>query len=241
MKAISRELGKIAAALSFLSILPVPGKKVLEGSSAYYPLAGWLMGGALYLVWTATRGLPHLAQAFIVLAVWELLPRGLHIDALADTADAFVAGGSRERMLGIMSDTSIGAFGVAAIVLVLVGKFALLASLGFADGRGALVCAAVMGRYSLSLLCCLFRPAKDQGLGSLIIASSGARELAIASLLALVPLGVLFTWHALYAASGLAAALLLALYARWKVGGLTGDVVGAGLELAELASLFSFV
>ncbi len=241
MKAVTRELGRIGAALSFLTVLPVPGRKVLEGSSAYYPLAGWLVGGVLYLVWTASRGLPVLVQAFIATAAWELLSRGLHVDALADTADAFVAGGDRERVLGIMSDSATGAFGVAAIALTLLGKFSILASLGFDDGRGALVCAAVMGRYSLTLLCCLFRPAKEEGLGSLVISSSGARELAIATAIGLVPLGALFRWHALYAASGLAVALLLALYARWKVGGLTGDVVGAGLELSELAALFSFL
>jgi adenosylcobinamide-GDP ribazoletransferase len=241
MKAVSRELSRIGAALSFLTVLPVPGKKVLEGSSAYFPLAGWLVGGALYLVWTASRGLPVLVQAFITVAAWELMSRGLHLDALADTADAFIAGGSRERVLGIMSDSATGAFGVAAIALALLGKFALLGSLGFHDGRGALVCAAVMGRYSLSLLCCIFRPAKEEGLGSLIISGSGPRELVIATVIGLAPLAAVFRWHALYAASGLAVALALALYARLKVGGLTGDVVGAGLELAELAALFSFL
>jgi adenosylcobinamide-GDP ribazoletransferase len=241
MKAVSREVGRMSAALSFLTVTPVPGRKVLEGSSAYFPLAGWLLGGLLFLVWTAAGSLPPLVRAFLTVAVWELASRGLHLDALADTADGLVAGGSRERVLGIMSDSSTGAFGVAAIALALLGKFALLASLGFQDGRGALVCAAVMGRYSLSLLCCLFRPAKEGGLGNVIISSSGARELVIATVIGVAPLAVLFRWHALYAASGLAVPLLLALYARLKLGGLTGDVVGAGLELSELSALFSFL
>ncbi len=241
MSAIARELRRIAGALSFLTFLPVPGRKVLEGSSAYYPLSGWLIGGVLYLAWTASRGLPALVQAFIAVALWELLSRGLHVDALADTADAFIAGGSRERVLRIISDSATGAFGITAIALLLIGKFALLSSLEFHAARDALVCAAVMGRYSLTLFCCLFSPARDEGLGSLIISSSGARELVIATLIGLAPVAVLFRWHALFAAAGLAVSLLLALYSRWKIGGLTGDVVGAGLELTELASLFSFL
>jgi adenosylcobinamide-GDP ribazoletransferase len=241
MDAIRKELGRIGGALSFLTIVPVPGKKVLEGSSAYYPLAGWLIGGVLYGVWTACHGLAYPVRAFIALAVWELLSRGLHVDALADTADAFMAGGDRARILRIMDDSHTGAFGIMAIGLLLIGKFALLTTLRYNAARDALVCAAVMGRYSLTLLCCLFRPAKDVGLGIMIISSSGARELIIATAIGIVPVAVLFRLHAAYAVSGLAVSLLVALYARRKIGGLTGDVLGASLELTELASLFSFL
>lgn len=241
MRAVRKEFARIAAALSFLTILPVPGRKVLEGSSAYYPLAGWLVGGVLFLLWTAAGNLPPMVRAFITVAAWELLSRGLHLDSLADTADGLVAGGSRERILGIMSDSRTGAFGIAAISLLLLGKFALLSSLGFAPGRSALVCAAVIGRTALTLTCSLFNPARKEGLGSLIVSSSGLRELVIALFLGIAPLAVLFKWQALFAASGLAAALALALYSRWKVGGLTGDTIGAGCELAELSALFAFL
>ena len=240
MRAI-KELRRIGGALSFLTVLPVPGRKVLEGSSAYYPLAGWFIGGVLYLVWTASRGLPEMVRAFIAVAVWELLSRGLHIDALSDTADALLAGGDRERVLRIMEDSRTGAFGIMAISLVLLGKFALLSSLGFGAAREAMLCGAVMGRYALSLLCCLFQPAKADGLGNTIISSSGIKVFVIATLIGPAPVAVLFRWHALYACAGLAVSLLLALYARWKIGGLTGDVLGTGLEITEVASLFSFL
>jgi len=236
-----RELRRISGSLSFLTILPIPGKKELEGSSAYYPLAGWFIGGVLYLVWTASRGLPDLVTALIAVAVWELLSRGLHIDALADSADAFIAGGSRERILRIMDDSHTGAFGIMAIVLLLLGKFAVLSSLQFDTARNALLCGAVMGRYTLSLLCCLFRPAKDEGLGSTIVSSSGIKVFVIATVTGPVPVAILFRWHALYACAGLAVSVLFALYALWKIGGLTGDILGASLEATELASLFSFL
>lgn len=241
INAVKKEFRRIGGALSFLTILPVPGEKALDGSSAYYPLAGWLLGGLLYLVWTASHGLPSAVRAFIALAVWELFSRGLHIDALADTADAFIAGGSLERVLWIMDDSHTGAFGIIAIVLLLIGKFALLTSLKYDAARDALVCAAVMGRYALTFLCCLFRPAREEGLGNIIISSSRARELVIATAFGLAPVAVLFRLHTLYAVSGLVVSLLVALYARWKIGGLTGDVLGACLELTELASLFSFL
>jgi adenosylcobinamide-GDP ribazoletransferase len=238
---VVRELRRLGGALSFLTVLPVPGKKEMEGSSAYYPLAGWFIGGVLYLIWTAGRGLPVMVRAVIAVAAWELLSRGLHIDALADTADAFLAGGGRQRILRIMDDSHTGAFGIMAIVLLLLGKFALLASLRFDAAREAMLCGAVMGRYALSLLCCVFRPAKDEGLGNTVISSSGIKVFVVATIIGPAPVAVLFRWHALYACAGLALSLMLGLYARWKIGGLTGDLLGAGLEATELASLFSFL
>jgi len=236
-----KELKRIAGALSFLTVAPVRVPKELEGSAAYYPLAGWLIGGVLFLAWTPMERLPVMVRAFVIVALWELLSRGLHVDALADTADAFIAGGSRERILGIMSDTRTGAFGVMAIALLLVGKFALLSSMEWGDGRSAVLCACVMGRFALSLFACAFPPAKEEGLGALIISSSGAKELVVAAVLAIVPAAFIFRLHLLYASAGLVVCLALCLYAWRKIGGLTGDVLGACLELTELAALFAFL
>lgn len=235
-----RWLRRLAASMAFLTVLPVPGRKEVEGCSAFFPVAGWLAGGAAYGLWLLARGLPALPRALLAVALWELSTRFLHLDGLADTADAFLAGGDRERLLAIMADSHTGAFGSAAMSLALLGKLALVASLSGPDASG-IVCAAVTARFALSLLGSLFKPARGEGLGSTIIGSSGALTLAIASALALVPLGLLFRAHALYAAAALLPALALAWYARWRLGGLTGDVMGACLEITELAVLFTFL
>ena len=217
------------------------GKSQLEGASAFFPLAGWLIGGILFLLWTPMDHLPIFVRAFIIIVVWESLSRCLHLDALADTADAFIAGGSRERILRILGDSQIGAFGVMAISLLLIGKFALLSSLSWERARDALLLACVLGRYTPALLACIFPSAKEEGLGSLIISSSGIRELIIATIIGVVPSAFLFRISLVYASAGLAVSLLFSLYAWKKIGGLTGDTLGACVEITELAALFAFL
>ncbi len=233
-------LRRLAASIAFLTVLPVPGRKEVGGCSAFFPVAGWLIGGAAYGLWLLARGLPALPRGFLVVAFWELATRFLHLDGLADTADAFLAGGDRERLLAIMDDSRTGAFGAAAVSLALLGKLALVASLTRPHAAG-IVCAAVTARLALSALASLFRPARGSGLGSEIIGTSGALTLGVAAVLALVPLGILFRMHALYSAGGLLAALALAAYASRRLCGLTGDVLGACLEIAELVALFTFL
>jgi adenosylcobinamide-GDP ribazoletransferase len=234
-------LARIAAALSFLTVLPVPGAREVEHSAAFYPIAGWVIGGALYGILTAAGGLPALARAFIAVAVWELASRGLHADGLADTADGFIAGGDRSRILRILDDSHTGAFGILAIVLIVTGKIAFLSGMALADARAAAVCACVVGRFGLTALAWAFPAAQEEGLGSQVINSTAWYDVAVAAVIAFVPLGLWFGMHALYAACGLVLGFLLALYSWRKIGGLTGDVLGAGLELTELAVLFTFL
>jgi len=185
--------------------------------------------------------LPLFVRAFIIIVVWEFLSRSLHLDALADTADAFIAGGSRERILAILGDSRIGAFGVMAIALLLIGKFALLSSLPWERARNALLLACILGRYTPTLLACVFPSAKEEGLGSLIISSSGLTELAVATAIGIVPSVFLFRMPELYASAGLVVSLVFSLYVWKKIGGLTGDTLGACVEITELAALFAFL
>src|SRR5450759_5087037 len=113
---------------------------------------------------TDAGSLPVLARAFHVVAAWELASRGLHMDGLADTADAFIAGGGKDRILRILDDSHTGAFGVMAMGLLLLGKFAFLSSLSFNTGRVAVLCACVVGRFGLCLFAGLFGAARDEGL-----------------------------------------------------------------------------
>ncbi len=238
---MKKTLERIAAALSFLTILPVPGRRDVTRSSAFFPLAGWIIGGALYGIMTAAGSLPVLARAFLVVAAWELASRGLHMDGLADTADAFIAGGGKDRILRILDDSHTGAFGVMAMGLLLLGKFAFLSSLSFNTGRVAVLCACVVARFGLCLFAGLFGAARDEGLGSAVISSTGLLEVVIAAAIAFAPLGILFGLRALYAVCSLVLGLLLAIYSSWKISGLTGDVLGACMELSELAVLFTFL
>lgn len=236
-----KPLRKIAGAFKFLTLLPFPLEEELEGSSAYFPLVGWFMGVFLYLIWTAMAPLPLFIQAFLIIFVWELLSRGLHIDALADVADAFMAGGERERILEIMEDSKVGAFGILAIVLLILGKFSVISSNDWESTRAALLCAPVLGRYFTTFISYLFPSAKDRGLGNLVISSTGIKELIIATFLGFIPVLIIFEKAAVYSIIGLFLPFSLVLYAGRKINGLTGDILGASLEIAELVTLLAFL
>ena len=226
---------RLIGALKFLTALPLPGEGELEGASAFFPIAGWLLGGALFVLNEFLVFLPDLVKALLILFVWECFSRGLHIDALADAADAFVSGGTREKILKVMSEPQIGAFGACSIFFLLTGKLVLISSL---ENLGAaLICSAVFGRYTLVLLSFFFPPAKDEGLGWLVISGTDLKSLLISTLL-VSPLILIFPKGAGLSFLGIVPALFLGFYATRKLKGLTGDVLGASLELAELAVLF---
>lgn len=234
-------LKKIWGALKFLTILPLPFEEELKGSSAYFPLAGWFIGVCLYLFWGAVSFLPLSVQAFLTLLLWEFLSRGFHLDALADTADAFMAGGKRERILEIMKDSKVGAFAVLAIVILILGKFSVISSNSWESTRGALVCAPVLARFFLTLGAFLFKPLQEEGLGYLIVSSTGVKELLISTLIGYLPLLIIFERALVYATLGFIIPFSLLLYARFRMGGINGDVLGAALEITELVTLVAFL
>jgi cobalamin 5'-phosphate synthase/cobalamin synthase len=187
----------------------------------------------------AERALPPLAAAAIALAIGALLTGALHLDALADTADA-LAGGSRERALEIMRDPRIGAYGAIALALDLLLKTAALSALlERNDVLLPLVAAAALARATAVPLACFLPYARhDCGAGAVLSGRVSAPMALGAALLAAALALLLLSWRgaAMLAA---AAALTLALglgYRRW-LGGVTGDTLGATIEITETLTL----
>ncbi|HET6150428.1 MAG TPA: adenosylcobinamide-GDP ribazoletransferase [Polyangia bacterium] len=229
----------IGAAFAFLTRIPIPGAGgagELGRSVVWFPLVGAALGAILLGAARALDGqLSAGVLAVALVALLALLSGGLHLDGLADTFDAWGGGrGDRARMLEIMRDSRIGAHGAAALALLLAGKiFAVLALLS----RGTLwplLAAPAVARWAVVPLVVLFRYARPNGLGSPFQQRRRAIDVLGATLLA-APLGFWFGVAALRAgALALAAALLLAIAIGRRLGGLTGDVYGAAIEMAEL-------
>ena len=139
------------AALRFLTVLPVPrgvsaAPEVTGRSLLAYPLVGLVMGVGLVLAAGSTAWTAPPLQAALVVAVWAVLSGALHLDGLADSADAFLGGhGDANRTLSIMKDPRSGPAGVVAVTLVLLLKYAALAP---AISWGALVAAPVSVFYT---------------------------------------------------------------------------------------------
>ncbi|RON49663.1 adenosylcobinamide-GDP ribazoletransferase [Pseudomonas frederiksbergensis] len=232
-------------ALQFLSSLPIrlPGMPVPQESGRsllFYPLVGLLFGGLLWGLNGLLAGTPLLLHAALLLTVWVLLSGALHLDGLADSADAWLGGfGDRERTLTIMKDPRSGPIAVVTLVLVLLLKFAALLAL-IEQGQGVvLIIVPLIGRAALLGLFLTTPYVRAGGLGQALAdhlpRKAGWRVLAVSALGCVLIAGVF---------NGLVALAMAAVGFVWlrqvmvrRLGGTTGDTAGALLELLEMAVL----
>jgi len=228
-------------ALQFLSSLPVrlpgmPEPREMGRSLLCYPLVGVLFGLLLWLASHLLQGVAAPLHAALLLALWVLLSGALHLDGLADSADAWLGGfGDRERTLQIMKDPRSGPIAVVTLVLVLLLKFCALWVL-VEQGAGALLMLApVVGRAAMLGLFLGTPYVRKGGLGQ-ALAEQLPRRSAGWVLLGSVSLCLLLGgWLALWS---LLASLAVFCWLRrlmcQRLGGTTGDTAGAMLELLEL-------
>ena len=236
-----------ALALQLLTRLPVPSSsspprpEELGLSVLFFPVVGLLIGVLLAGLHTALWLIDPGVLAALVLATWVLLTGGLHLDGLADTADAWIGGqGDRDRTLAIMKDSRSGPIAIVAIVLVLLAKFAALQALLAGDARVILLLAPVLGRAVILLLLITTPYVRPDGLGApyahyLPRWSCGLLVILIATVTV-----AFLEWQggALLAALGVG-------FIGWRhglmarLGGLTGDTLGAACELAETVVLLT--
>ncbi|MBM6446090.1 adenosylcobinamide-GDP ribazoletransferase [Pseudomonas mohnii] len=231
-------------ALQFLSSLPVrlpgmPAPQELGRSLLFYPLVGLLFGGILWALNWLMLGAPLLLHAVLLLTVWVLLSGALHLDGLADSADAWLGGfGDRERTLTIMKDPRSGPIAVVTLVLVLLLKFAALLALIEQQHAVALIIVPLLGRSALLGLFLTTPYVRAGGLGQALAdhlpRSAGKQVLAVSGLACVLIAGL----------SGFFAVVLAVVLFAWlrqvmlrRLGGTTGDTAGALLELLEVAML----
>lgn len=240
---------RLAVAVAFLTRLPVPGAGGMDASSvgrasAFFPIAGALLGATL----VATRHalpphLPEPLQAGLLLALLALLTGALHLDGLADTADGLGGGRTREDALRIMRDHAVGAYGASSLVLLLLVEAAALAALlrGAAADRWLLLALIVSRWAPLPLARALPYARPGGGLGAAATDHGGWAGLATATALALGA-AAWVGWAGL-AALGATGLLLLALgwRLRQRLGGVTGDTLGAAVVLTEALVLVAGV
>jgi adenosylcobinamide-GDP ribazoletransferase len=233
----------VVAAFAFLTRLPVwrgPLRDVDLGRSvSFFPLVGLVLGFVLTGLAAALAGSmgPWLVAVLLV-AVLAGLTGGLHLDGFADVFDALGGGrGDRPRMLEIMRDSRIGAHGAAALNLLLIAKVAALAQAAERRDLLSLLAFPTIARWLAALLVVLFPYARPEGVGRAFSGEAGRLQAAIATVIALVTVAVLGAPLVLPA---LGTAVIVFAFAFWlnrRLGGLTGDVYGATIELGEVSML----
>jgi adenosylcobinamide-GDP ribazoletransferase len=238
-----RQLHLAFVLLTRLPLPHLPDAAFAQGARAVwaYPLVGLVVGaaGAATGQLALAAGLPLLAAAALALAVMIIATGAMHEDGLADTADGFWGGYTPARRLEIMRDSQIGTYGVLALVVAFVLRLAAVMALLGAGGWAALPVAAALSRAMMPTLMATLPPARSDGLSHSVGrptngAAAGAALLAGGITLAIWGMGGL----TLLGIAAVAAALIAAL-ARRKIGGQTGDVLGAAQQTSETALLLA--
>ena len=242
MSQLARAVRPLLIACAFLTRLPVSPRDVQETelgrAAACFPLVGFALGALSFgTYWLAAPRLGPQLTAALVLALGAGVTGALHLDGLADWFDAAGARGDRTRLLEIMRDPRIGAHGASALVLLLMTKAIAIAQLPQPKLGMALLCAPACGRCCVVLLACLYPNARADGLGKSFEQHVRSPHALLAGSFTCAGLFWFGTIALLPALLSVATAALLAFWANARLSGLTGDVYGAAIELAELAFL----
>ncbi|HCD72278.1 adenosylcobinamide-GDP ribazoletransferase [Thermovirga lienii] len=232
-------------ALGFLTRIPSPysnatyTEKEMASSLACFPLVGLIAGCLVAAIDAlATKFLGTMVASGVDLAAFFLITGGLHLDGLMDTADGLLSGKERERALEIMKDSRVGALGASIASLVLILKFALLASFPEGTRLAVLALFPAIGRWAMVPAITFFPYARKKGLGKSFWSFSTKKEFFVAtaliSALAIILLGERGLCSLAVAGGG---TFLVAKRISQTLGGLTGDTYGAINEIAEILAL----
>ncbi|MEC5384529.1 adenosylcobinamide-GDP ribazoletransferase [Uliginosibacterium sp. H3] len=246
------ELRRFFLALGYFTRIPVPAwvgwaPDELNRAARYFPLAGLVVAGISALVlWLAMAALPASLAVLLSMAASLRLTGAFHEDGLADSADGLGGGWQREDVLRIMKDSRIGTYGAVVLGMALLTKFVALDVLAT---QGWLACVALLVAHPLSrvaalvVMCALPYVRDDEGSRAKPVAQGvGATELLVGALTGLAPLALAVAGGVLSLPRAgvllLAALLVTAWWARLlrrRLGGYTGDTLGATQQFAELA------
>lgn len=212
----------------------------LGRSVGYFPLVGVVVGFFLAgISILAGEFMPTGFFAVLLILLEIVITGGLHCDGLMDTMDGIFSGRSPARMLEIMKDSRVGAYGVMGFGVFLLAKWSLLTELLRYEAAPALFMMPVLGRFAAATAICLFPYRRSEGLGKAFAEYAGPGTLCTAlawTLIFTVPFG----WAGIccMAVAG-GVALALARYVHGLLGGLTGDTYGFIIELTEVAVLIA--
>jgi adenosylcobinamide-GDP ribazoletransferase len=244
MTRLARWLTEVRLAASFLTIIPVgrnPATATEVASSlGWFPLVGFVVGAVLVCADYLLAFVAGPVRAIVLVLTLTVICGAVHLDGLADTADALGAGCERTRVLEILRDSRIGSFAAAAVFFVLALKIAALACASGHSRRVALYLAPGFARWAMVAVPYKMIYLRERGAGSPLLGPHDVRNLQLATIIALI--GSLPTAPIL-ALRGLIVTIILVwmsrtFYYRW-LGGITGDLIGAAGEIVETAVLLA--
>jgi adenosylcobinamide-GDP ribazoletransferase len=237
---------KLAAAFTLLTIIPIPrvspGEQDIAGCKPYFPVVGLVIGTLACITTILMCKIPQSITSVIVVIFLALISRCFHLDGLADSADGIMSSRPREKMLEIMRDSHIGTMGVFAILAVFSVKTVSFISISSSALPAVVLLAPILSRYSIILYTHVSQYARENGLGKAMFENKSFLTLLWGTLFS-----TSFAYYFL-AITGIlifcgiiVSTLLWAFYTRIKLGGATGDTIGANVEISEMLVPLLFV
>jgi adenosylcobinamide-GDP ribazoletransferase len=243
---IRRSWSELLTALQFLTRIPVPSQPY-EGDSLgrsvkFFPVIGLIVGGGAAIVHLLLAPhLPRFAVAFFVITFLTLITGGLHEDGLADFADGFGGGTTREKILVIMHDSRIGTYGGLALSLSLTGRLVLIACLPLQQVPYYLIATAMLSRWTVLPLSYFLPSARSEtdlqpsGQGARIARITSAGTLIFGTAFSFAIAIMFLKMHAIaMILTTITLTGLTGIYYKRRIGGITGDCFGATIQLSEI-------
>ncbi len=243
-------LSELRLAISFLTIFPVIDQRrasddTVAASFAWFPIVGFALGVALAAEdWILAHVFAQVIRSVLIIISLTVVTGAVHLDGLADTADALGAGRDRERALDILRDSRVGTFGASAIFFDLTLKILVLSTLAGPRRYAALIIAPTLARFAMVMVGVGIPYLRESGAGTAFLNSQSPgwrRRVAVVFLI--IDSAILLSPFRAVGALAVSFALLIAFlmhlfYRRW-LGGVTGDLIGACGEVIEIAVLLT--
>lgn len=243
-------LKRLILAFQFMTRIPIPVNLDVDGddlaqSMIFYPIVGLAIGTVCYIAYyifgciATEKIVPSIAAIIIGI----LITGAFHIDGFADVCDALLSNKDASGMLSIMKDSRIGTGGAVAVTALLLFDAAMLIELRGDILYKALLLTPIFGRASIPCAAALSSYAREEGgLGRTFIDKAGWRQALIAMLIAIALGALIIGYRALILAiASTASAFGFSIYMKRKIGGMTGDTLGATCEIAQAVVLLCFV
>ena len=241
---------ELRLAISFLTILPVidqrpASEETVAASFAWFPIVGFLIGVALVGEdWLLAHVFAQVIRSVLIVISLTVITGAVHLDGLADTADALGAGRDRDRALDILRDSRVGTFGASAIFFDLTLKILALSTLAGPRRYAALIIAPTLARFAMVMVGIGIPYLRESGAGTAFLNSQslGWRR-RVAVIFLIIDCAILVSPFRTVGVLAVSIALLIAFlmhlfYRRW-LGGVTGDLIGACGEVIEIAVLLT--
>ncbi|MBW7992820.1 MAG: adenosylcobinamide-GDP ribazoletransferase [Planctomycetes bacterium] len=230
-------------ALQFLTVLPVKIKSEIAEedfgkSLLYFPVVGMLIGFVPAGMVLLLGFLPIAVVGVLILIISIVMTGGIHLDGFADTCDGFYGQCPKEKILEIMRDSRVGVMGAVGMFCLLALKLTLIISLPPDVLWKLLIMMTVFARWSQVFACCTSGYAREEGKAGYFVKYADKTELLVGSVFTVISFLLLMRFKGIVLlVLSFAVVLLFISYAKKKIGGMTGDTIGATSEIAEIAVL----